>query len=116
MNKELKSIFDGGITVGDEVVPVSHIRYTENSSKYVLWTITDETPTAAADDEFNYSIVTVDIDIYTPENLNDIKRVIMSLMRSNEWKWLETSPEMYEEDTKLFHRTITFEKEEFING
>ena len=35
-------------------------------------------------------------------------------MKNNEWLWLEDSPEMYEDDTELYHKTITFEKERMI--
>ena len=35
-------------------------------------------------------------------------------MKKNEWLWVEDSEEMYEEDTGLYHKTITFEKERMI--
>jgi hypothetical protein len=37
-------------------------------------------------------------------------------MEENEWVWVEDSEEMYEDDTELYHRTITFEKERFIDN
>ena len=37
-------------------------------------------------------------------------------MEAFNWLWKEDSSEVYEDDTELNHRTITFEKERFING
>lgn len=37
-------------------------------------------------------------------------------MKENEWIWTGDSEEMYEKDTGLYHRTVTFEKEGIING
>lgn len=37
-------------------------------------------------------------------------------MKENEWIWDGDSIEMYEEDTGLYHRTISFKKGRYING
>jgi hypothetical protein len=39
---------------------------------------------------------------------------IKKLMKNNEWVWTGDSPEMYETDTRLYHKTISFEKERNI--
>ena len=41
---------------------------------------------------------------------------IKKIMKQNNWLWVEDSTEMYEEDTELYHRTLTFEKERFIDN
>jgi len=37
-------------------------------------------------------------------------------MKANDWVWVEDSVEMFENDTQLFHRTTTFEKERNIEN
>ena len=43
--------------------------------------------------------------------MNDIEKEIKKTMKNNDWVWVEDSEEMYEEDTKLYHKTYSFEKE-----
>ena len=107
MNEELKSIF--GKNIGD--APVAHLRYKGNSRKFVTWTITGEEPALSANDEDLCSICSVDVDIFSEGNYLDIKREIKQKMKDNDWVWVEDSEEMYEEDTGLYHQTISFEKE-----
>lgn len=92
-------------------VPVAHFKYKGKEKAYVVWTIIDETPLSASDDEIDYSEVTVDIDIYSESNYLSLMSSIKKIMKDNEWLWDGDSPEMYEEDTKLYHRTCTFVKE-----
>ena len=68
----------------------------------------------SGDDEPIYSTVTVDIDVYDEGNYLSVIKAIKKLMKENEWLWVEDSPEMYEEDTGLYHKTITFMKERTI--
>lgn len=113
MNKELKSIFKN-FKVKDKSIPVEHLRYKGKSRTFITWTILTERPGFIADDEPLYSITEVDIDVFSDGNYLDIVDEVKKLMKNNEWLWVEDSPEMYEDDTELYHRTITFEKERMI--
>ncbi len=95
-------------------VPVAHLKYKGKEKTYVIWTIIDEMPISASDDEIDYSEVTVDIDIYSESNYLSLMSSIKNKMKNNDWMWQEDSAEMYEEDTKLYHRTCTFSKERKI--
>lgn len=95
-------------------VPVAHLKYKGKEKTYVVWTIINEQPLFASDDEINYSEVTVDIDIYSESNYLKLMSSIKKIMKENEWIWDGDSSEMYEEDTKLYHRTCTFIKERKI--
>ena len=109
MNEELKTVL--GEYIGDEKVPVAHLRYKGNSRKYVTWTITGENPALSANDEDLCSLCSVDVDIFSEGNYLDIKKEIKKKMKNNDWVWVEDSEEMYEEDTGLYHQTCSFEKE-----
>lgn len=112
MNEELKLIFNEHI--GDAQIPVAHLRYKGKARKFVTWTITGESPALSANDEDLCSIVSVDVDIFSESNYLDIKKEIKKIMKNNDCVWVEDSEEMYEEDTKLYHQTCSFEKERIL--
>jgi hypothetical protein len=111
MNEEIRIIFGDGITVKETVIPVAHLRYKGKSKTFAVWSLMGETPELIADDEPLYSVVTVDVNVYSDGNYIDLITEIKRLMKYNEWIWVEDSPEMHEEDTGFYHKTITFEKE-----
>lgn len=113
MNEEIKTIFND-FKVKGESIPVEHLRYKGSSKTFVTWTIISDIPTLSGDDECLYSAVQVDIDIFSDGNYLDIVKEVKKLMKNNNWLWVEDSSEMYEEDTELYHKTITFEKERMI--
>lgn len=111
MNEELKTIFGDGIVVGTETVPAAHLKYTGDTKTYVVWTITGETPSLVGDDEAICETVSVDVDVYSDGNYIKIVDAVKKLMKNNCYIWVEDSVEMYEDDTELYHKTISFEKE-----
>ena len=111
MNEELKSIFGEAVTVGEQSVPVAHLRYNGRETTFVTWTVTGESPALSADNAPLYSVVTVDVDVFSKGNYLDLATAIKRLMLENDWVWTGDSPEQYEEDTELYHKTISFEKE-----
>ena len=114
MNQEIKSILGESITVHGEKIPVAHLKYNGNSKRYVTWTILEETPAFSANDEVLCSICSIDVDIFSEGNYLDIVKEIKEKMKNNEWVWTGDSAEMYEEDTKLYHKTCSFEKERIL--
>lgn len=111
MNEELKLIFGDAIKVNGMDVPVAHLRYKGKETTFATWTITAENPTLSADNEPLYSIVSVDVDVFSNGNYLAIVEEIKQLMKQHDWVWSGDSPEMYEDDTELYHKTISFEKE-----
>lgn len=109
MESEIKKILDLD-------VPVAHLKYSGDKKTYVVWTIIDEIPAFSSDDEITDSEVSVDIDIYSNSNYLKIMKDIKNKMKENEWIWDGDSSEMYEDDTELYHRTISFKKGRNING
>lgn len=111
MNAELKKIFGEEIVVDGIAVPVAHIRYKGNSKTFVTWVITDDKGELYADDEPVESSVAVDVDVFSDGNYTKLITAIKKLMKNNEWMWVEDSTEMLDEDTGLYHKTISFNKE-----
>jgi hypothetical protein len=114
MNEELKLILGENLIIGNEQIPIAHLRYKGKSKKYVTWTITGEAPALSANDEDLCSTCSVDVDIFSEGNYLDIKKAIKQIMKNNDWVWVEDSEEMYEEDTELYHQTCSFEKERML--
>jgi hypothetical protein len=114
MNEELKSILGDGINVNGEIIPIAHLMYEGKSKQFVTWTIVEEKPVLSANDEQMFSICSVDIDIFSNGNYLDTIKEIKKLMKNKEWVWVGDSPEMYEEDTGLYHKTCSFEKERIL--
>lgn len=112
MNEEVKLILGESLTIGGEEIPVAHLRYRGKSKKFVTWTITGNEPAFSANDEVLCSVCSVDVDIFSNGNYLDIIKEIKKRMKNNEWVWVGDSSEMYEEDTKLYHKVCSFEKEE----
>ena len=111
MNNELKTILGNSLTVGNKTIPVAHLKYKGSSKTYITWTIIDNDPALFGNDECLYSVYAVDIDIFSDGNYLDIESEIKKIMKNNEWVWTDESSEMYEDDTELYHKTYTFEKE-----
>ena len=111
MHEELKSIFGDSITVNGEIIPISHLRYQGKSKKFITWTLIGEVPRLVANDEALYGVASLDIDIFCDGNYLDMVKEVKTRMKSNDWVWTGDSPEMYEEDTGLYHLTCSFEKE-----
>ena len=115
MNEEIKTIFTTPLVIDGKTIPVAHLRYRGNSNKFVTWSMLQEVPFFSANDELLYTKCSVDFDVYSDGDYNAISDQIKNRLKINGWTWIEDSVEMFEEDTNLFHRTITFEKEKY-NG
>lgn len=111
MNEELKQIFGDAIAVKEISVPCAHLRYNGNARTFVVWSIIGNSGELYADDELLYSAVTIDVNVYSEGNYIDVVAEIKKIMKTHDWIWVEDSAEMYEEDTALYHKTITFAKE-----
>ena len=111
MNEQLKKIFGDEIIVDGVAVPVAHLRYKGKSRTFVTWAITGERAELYANDELVACSVSLDVNVFSDGNYTKLITEIKKLMKNNEWIWVEDSPQMYEEDTKLYHKTLTFNKE-----
>jgi len=114
MNEEIKLILGESLFIGGEEIPIAHLKYRGKSKKFITWTMLDEEPAFSANDEVLCSICPVDIDVFSESNYLDIIKEIKQKMKNAEWVWTGDSAEMYEEDTNLYHKTCSFEKERIL--
>lgn len=116
MHEEVKSILGNVLKIKDKNIPVEHLHYTGTSKTYVTWTLLEENPNFFANDEVLYSICPVDIDIFSDGNYLDILSEIKKKMLAKEWIWTGDSEEQFHEETGLYYRTCSFEKERVIEN
>lgn len=110
MNKEIEDILTN-FRVDSKEIPYAFIRYRGNSKTFITYHEIDNTPVLNGDDAPIYSASSYDFDIYTNGNYLKIVSELKKVMLEHGFIWIEDSLDMYEEDTRLYHKTITFAKE-----
>lgn len=101
------------LTANGEKIPVAYLKYKGDLTTYIVFSDLGETPASHADDDCEYSVIQYDFDIYSKGNFKNILKELKKRLKANGFTWVEDSPTMYEEDTGLYHKTSTFEKEKY---
>lgn len=101
-------------TVDGEEIPVKWLKYKGDLKKYVVFSSLGDKPASHADDECTYSKNQFDFDIYSDGNYLNILKAVKQKLKESGWTWVEDSPDMYEDDTGLYHKTTTWVKENYI--
>ena len=113
MNEEIEEIFKNFI-VDDVNIPIAFIKYFGKAETYLTYQSIGNNPATSCDDKTTHSKDTIDIDIYTKGNYLKIMEEIKKLMLINDFVWDGDSPDMYEQDTGYYHKTILFVKERVV--
>ena len=106
----LKTIFDN-FEVEGKKIPAEFITYTGKSKTYITYAFTDDDPALFAEDQEVGSVAYIDIDIFSSGNYLAIEKKIKEVMKANNFIRTGSSPDMYENDTGLYHKTLEFAKE-----
>lgn len=107
MNELITNIFKN-FKVNNILIPVEFIKYTGKKETYITWQGVGENPIFASDDEITNSEYELDIDIYTKGNYLPILKEVKKIMNENDFIWTGDSPDMYENDTDFYHKTVSF--------
>lgn len=110
MNKEIEKILEE-FKVGNKKIPFAFLRYKGKEKTYITYLEIENNPELCGDDEPLYSSSSYDFDIYSNGNYLTIVSKLKEVMIAHDFIWIEDSPDMYEEETGLYHKTITFAKE-----
>ena len=113
MNEEIEKILKDFIVDGKKI-PIAFLRYRGNSKTYITYQEINNSPELEADDILLYSSSTYDFDIYSIDNYLNIVKELKKKMLESDFLWIEDSEDMYEEDTKFYHKMITFAKERSV--
>lgn len=117
MNREIQSIFKG-FTVNGKQIPVSYMVYKGNETTYITYMETDKGNSYSADNEIQGYITYYDFDVYSKGNYLSVLAAVKTLMKENGWTWQPSrdSPDMYENDTGYYHKTLCFAIEREVNN
>lgn len=94
-------------------VPVSFMFYTGNAEAYVTYMQFDKDNILAGDDTVLGCVQYYDFDVYSKGNYFSIIAQIIEILTANGWTYQPSrdSPDLYERDTKYYHKTICLAKE-----
>jgi hypothetical protein len=109
MNELIETIFNG-FTVDGVSVPVAYMFYQGHGEPYVIYMQTDADNSLSGDDELIGYVDYYDFDVYAKGNYTKIVESVKRLLKANGFVWQpsKTSPDMYETDTKYYHKTLCF--------
>lgn len=110
VNAIIESIFNGSITVGSEIVPVVYMDYEGHGESYVVYRQYDKDNSYSTEDNIAGYATYYDFDVYSRGDYLAIIREIKKKLRENFWTWQPSrdSQDMYDPDTKYFHKTVSF--------
>lgn len=109
MNERITEAFKG-FTVGGAEIPVKFLRYEGHGEPYVTWQQTDAGSALGGDDGLVAYVSYYDFDIYSRGNYLGIAEAVKGKMEELGFTWQpsRTGPDMYEEDTGYYHKTLNF--------
>lgn len=95
-------------TLANVGAPVAFLNYTGTASTYIRFFEYDNGAGVEADDEEQHVVHWIQIDIFSPGNYMSIVKFIKESMKQAGFKKTHGETELYEEDTKLFHKVLRF--------
>lgn len=94
-------------------IPVSFMFYEGNADTYITYMQLDKDNTLAGDDTVLGCVQYYDFDVYSKGNYLSVVNQLITLMTGAGWTYQPSrdSPDMYERDTKYYHKTVCLAKE-----
>lgn len=99
-------------------VPVSFMFYEGNADTYITYMELDKDNSIAGDDQVIGCVEYYDFDVYSKGNYLTVISNLIDTMVAAGWTYQPSrdSPDMYERDTKFFHKTICLAKESEVTN
>lgn len=114
-NSEIERILTGKNGLG---VPVSFMHYDGDETSYVVYMQMTKDNELYGDDGIVGCVEFYDFDVYSKGNFFPIVSKLIDLMTKAGWTYSPSrdSPDLYESDSKYYHKTICICKEATVNG
>lgn len=112
-NELIMNALNGMTTASGVEIPVKFMFYKGDKDVYITFQEIDKFPKLMADDECEYSAPRYDIDIYSKGNFIEILKEVKQRLTNAGWTWVEDSEDLFDADTKFFHKVTTFEIENY---
>jgi len=109
MNEIIQMAFDE-FSVDDVEIPVNYLHYLGHGEPYVVFTPTNNGEVFSAEDQVQNFVTYYDFDIYSKGNYYNIAKAIMAILEAIGFSYVpsQDSPEMFENDTGYYHKTLCF--------
>ena len=110
-NSEIQALFNG-FKVNGESIDVAYLFYSGHASKYIVYMQTDTLNSYSTDDEIAGVVAVYDFDIYSKGNYTAIAEAVKNKLKQAGWTWQpnKDSPDLYDLETGLYHKTFSFAK------
>lgn len=109
MNELIERIL-ADFSVGGVEIPVSFMYYEGHGEPYVVYMQQDADKSLSGDDELIGYVDYYDFDVYAKGNYLAIIEELKTILKENGFIWQpsRSSQDMYETDTKYYHKTLNF--------
>lgn len=109
MNELIERIL-ADFTVDKVKIPVSFMYYEGHGEPYVVYMQQDADKSLSGDDELIGYVDYYDFDVYAKGNYLAIIEELKIILKENGFVWQpsRSSQDMYETDTKYYHKTLNF--------
>lgn len=99
-------------------IPVAFLRYNGKKTTYITYQQTNANDAFSGDDELQNYVDFYDFDIFSTGNYINIVEAVKQILKDNGFRWQPTrsSGDMYEDETKLYHKTLSFSIERSIQN
>ena len=106
-NSEIETILAG------LKVPVSYMFYEGSENTYITYQQESQENAFSGDDQVRGFVIFYDVDIYSKGNYESLIADVVKAFVGAGWVYQPSrvSPDLYERDTKFFHKTLSFAKE-----
>lgn len=94
-------------------VPVAFMFYDGSAETYVTYMQMDKDNVLAGDDQILGCVQYYDFDVYSKSNYLTVITNLLNIMTAAGWTYQPSrdGPDLYERDTKYYHKTICLAKE-----
>lgn len=108
-NTLIERIFQG-FAVQGITIPVAFLRYNGKKTTYITYQQTDAAQPMSGDDELINYLDFYDFDIFSTGNYIPIIEAVKTILRNNGFRWHpeRSSGDLYEDETGLYHKTLSF--------
>jgi len=110
VNETIETLFANFIVDGKKI-PVEFMEYEGDSDTYITYQEIGVQSGLCADNMPQYEIAIYDFDIYSTNNYLKVLKELKKKLLENGFVWNEDSEDMFEHETRFFHKTTTFEIE-----
>lgn len=111
-NSEIEQIFKG-YELNGKKIPVRFMYYNGDQNTYLVYANESNGGDLYGDGSLLGYFAYYDISIYSKTDYTGLMTDVIRKMEEAGWTWIpsRSSPDLYEQDTGLFHKALSFSKE-----